>query len=738
MHISTKFCAFAAAAFLAVAGATAATPQAGHVDLTKFVYKAKSSHSAFESPRALQIASANAKMMRGDAVKYKATAEDPYKATRTLGPTSTWGDLDGPNGELWFYSMDYDYDAIVMNEYWTDYILKSFVLNIYDGEFKIVATIKDDLDYAEDEVRSPYFDLLPVLTKNFFNDDDKYEVIMGLAMNTTTPGINRYSSLIYQIDGEKDADGNDKIIYKLPELVSDVLDASVDGKEQFYMTVMGEYFPDYDPDEIFGSLGEEAPEPGSSEAENSLYWQTLSKSRITVTTYSGVDSEGNLVPVISHAIPHQNLPGDQESAAFTLTKMVGNDPVIVFQQYKDSFFLPYASYDAELIQRPDNSLELDIYTLAPGKAELRQHTSIPFTLDKTLVAQFYAVGNFSYRNDINYTDYNSGDKAAFIVQRQDKAGLADESYPSTYIVYNPDGTEQFTIFEGAESALSMSDVPGFAPQYMFVTLEGVYYFHFVNILTGEEENTFSYVLEIDGDNDPVTSNLDRVPYGDSYAYVGELSAPLEADDYTYVRIVWMDKKGEPLFVDELNAGTAVHYAQSYISAATLKPDVFHSDSKREYMLLIKRGNENGGTTEDLLIAQPCDEENPEGKDILLLTADERGALRNIAPYSEVGVSKLVITYYDRIEGIDSYCVDVYDLPFDDPNYNNGVDAPEAISNANITFNGIEISAPGEHIDLYNLQGILVKAGNERLSTASLPAGAYIAKTSQGALKFIKK
>ncbi|MDE7407648.1 MAG: hypothetical protein K2M76_04445, partial [Muribaculaceae bacterium] len=278
----------------------------------------------------------------------------------------------------------------------------------------------------------------------------------------------------------------------------------------------------------------------------------------------------------------------------------------------------------------------------------------------------------------------------------------------------------------------------FAPQCMFVTYEGVYYFHFVNILTGEEENSFSYILEIDGDNDPVTSNMDRVPYGDSYAYVAELRAPLEEDDLTLMRVVWMDKTGEPLFVDELNMGLSVMYGQCYISAATLKPDVFHSDSNREYMILIKRGQEDGSNTEELLIAQPRDEENPEGNDVLLLSADERGALQNIAPYSEIGVPQLVITYYTRENGSDIYSVDVYDLPLDNPNYNNGVNTPEAITNANITFNGAEISAPGEHIDLYNLQGILVKAGNERLGTASLPAGAYIAKTSQGALKFIKK
>lgn len=737
MHISTKFCAFVAAASLAVAGATAATPKAAPVDLTKFVYKAKNSHSAFGSERSMKIEAANKAMLRGDAgAKFKASADDKYQPSRTIGPTGLWGDMDAPNGETWFYTMAFEYEDVVMNEYWTDHILQRWELTVYNDKMEKQYVLKDDIHYNETETRAVYFDILPVLTRNYFNSDDKYEIIMSQGMNTNTPGVNSYKSFVYQLDGEKDENGNDKIVYTVPNLISDVLDATVDGKEQFYLTLMDENFPDIDYEDLFGGdswTGETDGEP------NEAYWEFLLGSHISLSVYSGVDADGKLIRVLKHDIPFQSLPGDQEYAAFMITKMNGNQPIILFNQYKETLFYPYYDYTSDIVQRDENALKVDIYKLYPDKAELDQTTEIPFTLDRTNIAQFFSVGSFSYRGDVDYTTYKPGDKASLIVTRQDKQTMDQESgYPATYTVYNADGTKNFDIAKNTVACVPMSDIAGYAPQYMFATYNGVYYFHFVNILTGEVETSFNYLLEIDGDNDPVTSNIDRVPYGDSYAYVGELRAPLDEDDYTFMRIVWIDRKGEPLFVDEMNMGMSIHYGQSYISQAALAPDLFHTDSKREYMMLVKRGNEDGGSSEELLIAQPRSEEDEwMGTEILRLTADERGALSNIGPYFETGMPQLVITYYNRVNGHDTYSVDIYDLPLDDPDHS-GVSAPGAVSNAAITFDGAEVAAAGEFIEIFNLQGILVKAGNERVGTASLPAGAYIAKTTQGALKFVKK
>lgn len=90
--------------------------------------------------------------------------------------------------------------------------------------------------------------MLPSITKHFFNDDDSYELVMSLAYNATTPGVVHYRSTVYQIGTEKDKDGDDIIIATLPEIVCDVLDATVPaGPEKVFMSTMTEYFPvDFD------------------------------------------------------------------------------------------------------------------------------------------------------------------------------------------------------------------------------------------------------------------------------------------------------------------------------------------------------------------------------------------------------------------------------------------------------------------------------------------------------------
>ena len=76
------------------------------------------------------------------------------------------------------------------------------------------------MHYADDELRVPYVDLLPVVTKKFFNDDDNYEVAVGFAVNSTTPGINHYRTVAYSIGGDKDSKGNSAAGQKVLEYLS--------------------------------------------------------------------------------------------------------------------------------------------------------------------------------------------------------------------------------------------------------------------------------------------------------------------------------------------------------------------------------------------------------------------------------------------------------------------------------------------------------------------------------------
>lgn len=116
----------------------------------------------------------------------------------------------------------------------------------------------------------------PIVTRNFFNTDDNYEIIVSMAVNTATPGANRYRSLVYSIGGEKEGD-NDKPISTIDSLVVDVVEGPMlpDGKDNFILSFAEDYAP--------------TPE----ESENASYWDYLCMQKIITKTYGAArDASG--------------------------------------------------------------------------------------------------------------------------------------------------------------------------------------------------------------------------------------------------------------------------------------------------------------------------------------------------------------------------------------------------------------------------------------------------------------
>ncbi|MDE6409521.1 MAG: hypothetical protein K2K81_04675, partial [Muribaculaceae bacterium] len=185
--------------------------------------------------------------------RYKAASrsafQNPEPAT-TLPPSNVTGNIDAPNGEIWYYIGEFDYKEIPPHDdvAFTDRILQEYTFTIYDASMKQIGVIKDKMDYLENEVRVPSCDITPVATRNFFNTDDKVEIMVALAVNTTYY-VNNYRTLVYALGGEKDADGFDKPIDVLDNFVGDVIEGpSADGSDNFYITFMNDVIEEV-PDE---------------------------------------------------------------------------------------------------------------------------------------------------------------------------------------------------------------------------------------------------------------------------------------------------------------------------------------------------------------------------------------------------------------------------------------------------------------------------------------------------------
>lgn len=650
--------------------------------------------------------------------------ENAYKPDETSSATSgrTGMSMIGPNGETWYYSAKTEYDYIVHNEYYSEPFLKTYSFTIYDSKMKEVGRIYDVMRYAEDEIKVPDIYLVPLVTKNFFNDDDKYEVMVSLAINTPVWGVMHFRNEVYSLGGpkeQKEYKGQtvtvDVPVYTVPGRLGDVLDATRPGEpENYYLTFFQEYInpaPKY-PDGY--------PEGSTDDDINDIYWQHICMSHIDYQVYTSKGDAPEIRKVMERTIMHQKLPGDQESTPPMISLTHGNDVYFMFQEYKETLANPYKEphIDPNFSIRDANTLIVDLYKVSGNTAAQVNHSEFPFVKDQTdgVFMTTMAVGNLRYDLDIDFDHFNSGDLPAYIVARTNM--FMNEATYSSYYVYGPDGTKLKTIFENAESFTEMSPFPGEEEQINFVSKPGgVWHFNFVNLPSCEKVLTQSWLVDMGDDQDPekITVNMDRAPWGDTYAYAAEMRVPLADDDDNVLwRIMWISKQGKVLAVDEMNLGKNVYYALCYVDAETLNPELFVAGPEREYMMLVKRGIQVGSskTQEELVIGQARSAENPEGKTILHLSPnDGNGTLSQI--YVTPGKNpSLSVTYSKN----GRYTRHLYYLPF-------GVSKVEDIADADettpIRYDGNAVSAPGETIRIFDLNGTLVAEGADSIDISTI-------------------
>lgn len=288
----------------------------------------------------------------------------------SLPASETIGDIDGPDGTLWFYTGNFKYEYIQESEHYSQPVMQEYEFDIYDSRMNHVGTIRDKVRYKEGELAVPLAELAPVVTKNYFNTDDKYEVVVGLYVNTTVYKNNEYS-IVYSIGGEKE-DGYDKPIMVRNDMIGDVLNASTPDEEKFFITFMKDD-------------NEEQPGNGETDPDNpdkDGYWAMLISRGLRLETYAKVDASGNLVKIWEKRLRLCDLPGDQQSSPFFITYVHDGKPYFAFSKYEDSFFNPYYEYTEESTQRENNDLIVELYSIKDNNTvELVQSANIPTKLN---------------------------------------------------------------------------------------------------------------------------------------------------------------------------------------------------------------------------------------------------------------------------------------------------------------------------------------------------------------------
>lgn len=736
MKISTFQCAVAA---ILLSGITASAITAPSGDITRFLYQGKRNTTMFNNERRYAIDAATARMEAGKPSRFAgmlgASAPDgSYVPDYTFESKDLFGDIDGPDGELWFYHGSIEYEYIVHNEYYTEELPKSFELEVYDHNMNLVGTIKDTFVLKENEVRVRQVSVLPIITRNYFNNDDKYEVVVTVIVNPKPYGIVPYS-YVYSLGDTPDADGDNVPVKVINGMVSDVLDASTEKGENVIMTFMHEYNDSgLTDDDIY-----DYTDPDNEE-KRANYWKYNLGNKIDLKAYAAADAEGNLSEVFSKTTVYYQTQGNQQDDMLSITMLHDGKPMIVYPYYEELFYNPFYSPTDDISQCLPNNLVIEIYEQPEaGKAfELKQTTKIPVVKgsEEDVIASYYAVGSFRGREDVAF----NGDKADFFVIRRDYT--VGDNERSSFFAYNSDGSLKRTIFADSESHLPLSNLEGMDPMELFITNNGRdYIFNFFNLRTFETELALNYGLALDGDDgepDYLMANVDRTltPDGKSYIFAAEMRVPGYDDinDINYMRIAFINRDGTLDHIDQVNMGNNVNYATLYLDGIVLQPETLHSDDKREYMMLIKRAlpqsTSDKTTEEQLLIAQAADKENPAGKDLLILGDCEAGALAVISPLYGAQ-NRLAVTYKPTAastRGTTHY----YNLPLD-ASMGIGDAVADAGTSGAISIDGYTVSAPGL-IDIYSLQGVRVASGTGSIDLSNLSKGIYMVRAADSCIK----
>lgn len=698
-------------------------------DLTKFRYQ-NDTKSVFSNDRARRSAAiTNLVESKGGPAK-AGQIENPSPAV-SLAPSTQTGNIDAPNGELWYYTGDFVYDEIPPHDdvYFTDRILRSWTFNIYDSKMELIGTIKDKMDYSIDEVRVPLCELTPVATCNFFNTDDKVELIVALAVNRKEGG-NNYRSLVYSLNGEKDADGDDVPVTTFDNLVGDVAEgpASPDGSDNFYISLMADVF-----DESYNDEG--------------TFWDYLLAQKASIAVYGKAIDENGPRKLYETIIPLIQLPGDQENVSPLMSMRHGDDVVFLISYYMEPFYNRFDDpFSEDMTQREENCLIVDLFKATETEFTKFSTTEIPVELDPmndtsgnpTCLFSYFSVGSLRYTGDILFDAPGASAEAPDFIVTRGNYQVSTDGIINSYFTYNNDGTLKNTLFLYADGTFTLGDLPGFEPQQMFVSIDPYgYIYNFVDLYSAKNVTSIEaeYYYDNDTKSDLLAANLARFLDGDTYKYVFEMRYPvLDDNGNDILRFMYLTDKGKFDHIDYVNMGQGVEYAQSYLSTEAVAPHAYSTSDVQAYMFLVKRSDGlSDGNTEELMIAEAITEENPEGKTLLQLGNSPYGNLTSIVAEfaTEDQPGRLFVYYYDS--ATNKYYLDIFALPLSDVSGISQVNG----ENSGLTIENGTISATGK-IVVYSIDGRIAASATGSFDTSALSTGVYVLSVDGKTYKFLKK
>lgn len=489
--------------------------------------------------------------------------------TTTIGPVENYGFLNAPDGSVWTYTASF---TKKFNLY------TMVTLNVYDDQRNLRGTIVDSLKLTDPQMTAiNQAEIHPLITQKFFNDDEKYELMLFLHAQTKD-FTGHFFNHVFSLEEGK--------------TVTTPI-ASVDGRQVYAYNT--------------GTVADEnyVMVFARDSAYNTKNYTLCYDVRRKETFQNGGKADRTF------AIPYANVAGLTDLQPVFMV-MNGNNPNYVLQQYELPYFDPNTPYDQEPVITPDNNL---IITYMDQNFKVLHTTKMPVVQDpdQKMLYTFPMLGGLNGAKDI-VLNYNNNEPA-YIVTCAKYSVQSDGSVPSFYLC-DVNGNTLKTIAENTLGKIMMSPIAGHEDQWLFMKEEYDGEFFFVDLPSCEIRAEISIYME---DGRAISSQIDRCPKGDSYEYVVAMLQGNNEEDGTISQdIAWLNADGSFNRYEKINLGKYIEAANVNITADVLDPKVIHTDDAREYMVLIKRYNpENTSDKETALLI--C---NTEGEILLDYGKDE--------------------------------------------------------------------------------------------------------------------
>ena len=454
-------------------------------------------------------------------------------------PVDNYGFLNAPDGTTWTYTASFEkkYGGYSM-----------VTLAVYNDSKELVGTIVDSLKLDSTMLAINQAEINPLVTQKFFNNDEKYELMLFLHAQTKNYEGKFFNHVFSIADGE---------------IVTEPM-TTVEGR-QIYAQNTSEFNENYVM--IF------ARDSASTSKDYTLCYDIRRK-----VAYG--DKDG-----IRHTfrVPYANVAALTDLQPIFMVQS-GYDQFYVLQQYEKPYFDPNTPLDQDPVVNPDNNL---VITYINKIFKTVHTTKIPVTQDENqkLLYTFPMLGGLEGAKDIllNY----DGTKPAYVITME-KYNLESDGSITSFYQYDVDGNLLNTIAENSLGRIKMSPVVGQEEQWMFMKEEYDGEFFFVDLPSCTQKAEISVYLE---DGRTISSQIDRYPKGDSYEYaVALLQGNNEPDGTISQDIAWLNADGSFNRYEKINLGKYIEAAQVNITADALNPWMMHTDDAREYMVLVKRYN----------------------------------------------------------------------------------------------------------------------------------------------------